>query len=142
MEKYEEALYQLRVANGSVISFELRRLNQIVLDDPLFYTAPGGSEHHHKYKHGLVIHVNEVMLNVFSMTKDRPSGELITAVIWHDYMKIRDYAISLEGEVLKLPYRKLINHVSVSAMEFHRTAYGKIPLMEMEKIEHMLLSHH
>jgi 3'-5' exoribonuclease len=142
MEKWEEALYRLRVANAQVKDLSLERLNYFtVLHDPRFQDAPGGSDHHHNYKHGLIIHVDEVMQNVFSMTSGKPSDDLITAVIWHDYMKIKDYG--WEGEtIIKLPYHKLINHVTGSAIAFNQAAQGIIPLVQLENIEHLILSHH
>jgi 3'-5' exoribonuclease len=140
MEKHEEALYSLRVANAK--SLRLSRLNNIVLSDPAFLVSPGGSEHHHNYKHGLVIHVNEVMQNVLALTVGNPSDELRTAVIWHDYMKIHDYSIGEYGEIVKMPYRKLINHVAGSAMEFHLHATSCLDSEQLERIEHLLLSHH
>lgn len=141
MEKWQEALYALRIANARVTNKGLLQLNYFtVLHDPRFQISPGGSEHHHNYPHGLVIHVNEVMQNVLSMSSN-PSDDLITAVIWHDYMKIKDYA--LDGDqVVKLPYLKLINHVAGPAMEFHHAALGLLPSAQLENIEHLLLSHH
>ena len=142
MEKHEEALYRLEVANEQAGSLPLIRLNKIVLNDTAFFHAPGGIEHHHNYRHGLVIHVDEVMQNVFAMTGDAPSGELITAVIWHDYMKIKDYGWDAEGNITKAPYRKLINHVAGSAMVFYQAACSILPVEKLERIEHLLLSHH
>lgn len=142
MDKHELAWYALKVANGHVKCAILRRLNQMVLvDDTSFYHSPGGSKLHHNYRHGLVIHVNEVMQNVFAMTRDNPGDELITAVIWHDYMKTRDY--KLDGEtVLETPYRKHIRHLAGSAMEFHACAAPLVAREKLECIEHLLLSHH
>ena len=143
MEKHEEALYELRMANSKVKSKVLRHMNEgCVLGCKAFQNSPGGSDHHHNYRHGLVIHVNEVMQNVFSMTNNKPSDELITAVLWHDLMKTRDYGLEMDEKVTKLPYRKLINHVAGSAMEFHRLAYLEISEAQLERIEHLLLSHH
>jgi len=138
----EEALRNLLCINHTIIDDPiLRRLNNIVLSDIHFQNAPGGSEHHHNYRCGLIIHVNEVMNNVFQMTNNKPSDELITAVIWHDYMKIKDY--EMDGEkILKTPYRKLVNHVAGSALDFHLQAHGEIPDEQLERIEHLLLSHH
>ena len=143
MAKHEEALYALRGANLTVKSEVLRNINERhVLSLPEFYISPGGSEHHHNYRHGLVIHVNEVMRNVLYMTNDNPSDELITAVLWHDLMKTRDYFLKLDVQVTKLPYRKLINHVAGSAMEFHKLCSAFLPKEQLEYIEHLLLSHH
>jgi len=44
--------------------------------------------------------------------------------------------------ITKKTYRKRINHVAGSAMEFHRHAYGVLDTEELEQIEHLLLSHH
>jgi 3'-5' exoribonuclease len=143
MEKWEESLLALIETNEHVESERLKLLNNIVLFDPAFVTAPGGFTVHHNYKHGLVIHVNEVMRNVMSMTYGEASDELVTAVIWHDYMKIKEYALNESGEVVKLPYRKLICHVPGSAMEFHFHAASILMSTEtLERIEHLLLSHH
>ena len=129
--------------NDSIGSATLNAINYYVLLDSKFFTSPGGSEHHHNYKHGLVMHVSEVMRNVVSMTGARPSDELVTAVIWHDYMKTRDYDLNEDGTVKKLTYRKLINHVSGSAMEFdfHARVVG-VPQETRDRVEHLLLSHH
>jgi len=142
MEKHEEALYALRIANSKVKSKVLRHMNEeCVLGCKSFQNSPGGSEHHHNYRYGLVIHVNEVMQNVFSMTNNNPSDELITAVLWHDLMKTRDYGLEMDEKVTKLPYRKLINHVAGSAMEFHKLCFALLPKEQLEHIEHLLLSH-
>jgi 3'-5' exoribonuclease len=101
---------------------------------------------HHDYRHGLVIHVAEVMRNVQSMTYGSPSASLVTAVIWHDYMKTKEYALEPDGEggerIVKTPYRNLIRHVAGSAMEFHRVACDLLDEEELLGIEHLLLSHH
>jgi 3'-5' exoribonuclease len=139
--EFEVARACLQEHNKDVRDYALRRLNDRVLEDVDFLQAPGGAQHHHNYRHGLVIHVAEVMLNVWYMTKFTTSDELVTAVIWHDYMKIKDYKLSGE-DILEEPYRKLISHVAGSAMEFHRLAYGKVSTTTLECIEHLLLSHH
>ncbi len=142
-EKFEESLCALRVAVSKLkCQTALLRLCYIVLNDPHFSMAPGGSAYHHNYEHGLVIHVNEVMQNVLSMTGNAPSDELITAVIWHDYMKIRDYQINDDGTISRTPYGKLIYHVAGSAMEFHHKAKNVVTTEVLERVEHLLLSHH
>ncbi len=113
-----------------------------MLNDPRFHVAPGGSEHHHNFEYGLAIHVLEVMTNVLNMTAYQPSQELVTAVVWHDYMKVKDYSLGETKEVIKNPYRKLINHVAGSVMEFHSYAVDILPTERLERIEHLLLSHH
>ncbi len=141
MEKHEEALRSLWTATSLMKGLWLRELSSLVLNNPVFQYAPGGAEHHHNYPHGLIIHVAEVMKNVFAMTRDHPSDELITAVIWHDYMKIKDYEW-VDGKITKTDYHKHINHVAGSAMEFHAEAAHCLPRETLERIEHLLLSHH
>jgi len=140
-EAFRNLLCAARLVDDPVLS----RLNDIVLGDARFQTAPAGSEEHphQKFKGGLVVHVNEVMNNVFLMTAGTPSDELITAVIWHDYMKIKDYEMATDnGPVIKTQYQKQIRHLAGSAMEFHAEARGVLPVEQLERIEHLLLSHH
>lgn len=133
------------------------KLNQVVLDNCEFFEAPGGSEQHHNYRHGLVQHTWEVMQNVLQMTVDRedPQEALVTAVIWHDFCKKYDYSMKNcysesdreelpEGEfVEKMPYRKLIGHLAGSAISFalqvNQTGIG---VEFRERVLHLLLSHH
>ena len=136
----------------------VRELNDTVLNDPRFFDSPGGSEHHHAYRHGLVEHVSEVMDNALAMgaTLNFDQQEmLVTAVIWHDFMKVLDYRIitDLNGEdrVGREPYQKLINHVSGSHAAFVTActllrmypASGRgIGEELMRRVQHCLLSHH
>jgi len=141
-EKAKDILCNLRYENLRMGNKILSRLNDIVLFNPLFFVSPGGVTKHHDYKHGLIIHVGEVMRNVRLMTRFSPSDELATAVIWHDYMKIREYGLDSDGKVVKLPYRNLVRHVTGSAMEFHLHAAVCLPSETVERIVHLLLSHH
>jgi 3'-5' exoribonuclease len=114
-----------------------------VLSDPLFFISPGSAEHHHNYRYGLLQHTQEVMANVSAMCYGNPSTELVTAVIWHDYMKIRDYSINADGKITKEAYGKLINHVSGSAIAFEKFAVEcKVPPEFRERVLHLILSHH
>lgn len=145
----KSAVIQLLQANALFVDEPLRTLNMTVLLDTRFAEAPGGLKRHHNYRGGLAIHTAEVLNNAIALASEIDLEELVTAVIWHDYMKIREYALelSLEGfdkpeKVVSLPYRERICHLPGSAMEFHRLAYGKIPEEQLERIEHLLLSHH
>jgi hypothetical protein len=64
----ETALLSLRNINETVTDKTLQCLNDIVLSDPDFFTSPGGTVRHHNFKHGLVIHTAEVMMNAFMMS--------------------------------------------------------------------------
>lgn len=121
------------------------------LKAPKYAIAPGGKEHHHNYRGGLVQHVWEVTTNAINMTRGLPLESewiVVVAGIWHDYCKIHEYQfVEKDGaEVVEnLPYKKLIGHVAGSFAEFMFTAnqvydheYPEI----VDKIAHVLLSHH
>jgi len=145
---FTDAHYYLRLMNGLTGDRALIALNDVVLNDDRFLQAPGGVTKHHSYRHGLIIHTAEVMYNVVSMYVSRPPKELVTAVIWHDYMKCRDYALEWDQDctkevVRKTTYGNRIRHLAGSAMEFHREAHKRnIPQEQIETVEHLLLSHH
>ena len=142
----KEAQVNLAYLEASVASIGSRRISSlcdVVLNDVWFLNAPGGVTKHHDYRHGLVEHVAEVMHNVIKLTAGWTSPELITSVIWHDYMKTRDYELNLDGSVKKMPYRNLIRHLSGSYAEFylhaHRLGYEE---KFIDDVGHCLLSHH
>lgn len=137
------ALQFLRDTVHDVLSESLHSLCNVVLNDPNFAEAPGSTEHHHNYPKGLVQHVAEVMNNVIELTGGIPSEELVTAVIWHDYMKTRDYSLDHEGNIIKQEYRKRINHLPGSFAEFYHTAKTMDFSQEfIDEVSHLLLSHH
>lgn len=121
----------------------LTALCQIVLRNTQFAEAPGGVTQHHAYKHGLVTHVAEVMNNAIELANGKPSSVLIVSVIWHDFLKIRDYSFDSEGKPVGTSYRKLIRHLSGSYAEFYHQA-KTMDLTEqfIEEVSHCLLSHH
>jgi len=128
---------------NSLSDCRVKVICQAVVNDERFQIAPGGSEHHHNYKHGLIQHVREVMRNAEQLSYGRPSDVLITSIIFHDYMKTRDYSIAEDGSVIKKQYRKLINHVSGSFGEFYYQAKTQGLLEEfIDEVSHCLLSHH
>lgn len=142
----EQATRALQFLSKTVLTRKLdARLQDLcfkVIEDPNFFTAPGGSAHHHNYKHGLIIHTAEVLHNVEHMS-DNVSLELLVATVWHDYMKTRDYALNADGTVQVLPYKKLINHLPGSAMEFYHYAKNKnFDTRFIESVLHIMLSHH
>ena len=137
----KSATYILSLANSTMHNAAMQRINRIVLTDPRFSEAPGGYTKHHKFKGGLLIHVAEVMSNVLKMTNGNASDALVTAVIWHDYLKIREYKF-VDEEIKKLPYHDLVRHVAGSAMEFYFFTHGSSDPEFVDQVCHLLLSHH
>ena len=75
---------------------------------------------------------------------------LVTAAIFHDYMKIREYTPQYMGSSLggqnipiKTPYRQLVRHVAGSHAEFLKAISGTlVPEGIVIAIEHAMLAHH
>jgi 3'-5' exoribonuclease len=64
-----------------------------VIDDPRFSEAPASLSHHHAYTGGPAVHTLEVLryLNAMTVVLKPNLDVLITAAVWHDYMKVREY---------------------------------------------------
>lgn len=118
---------------------------KIVLYNPKFVTSFGGSKHH-CYEGGLANHTLEVVQYAVEMTKMFPFANrdvVITAAVYHDYMKIRDYAGSGPNGLVKAPYRYLVRHVAGSHAEFMKAVENAtLPEDIVIKIEHAMLAHH
>lgn len=164
-EKVEAARSSLICLATVVDNSILQEVCFQVVTEPNFQRQVGSCDHHHTYRGGLMVHTYEVVTYALEMAK--AFGEavnrdvLLTAAIWHDYMKIREYevtdtvtwgsdkthptlAIRTEGlEIRKTPYRKLVRHVAGSHAEFLLAVAGKglDPDIQM-RIEHALLAHH
>jgi 3'-5' exoribonuclease len=102
----------------------------------------GGSKHHHAYLGGLSVHVAEVMEHALTMAGPSIDLEvLITAVVWHDYDKLREYLLQEDSTIGHTSYAKTIGHVAGSALAFSFHA-SSLPPEKKEAILHCLLSHH
>lgn len=131
----------------------LQEICEVVIADPRFQRSPGGSEHHHNFGGGLIVHTAEVVWGAVQLTKWSPivnSQVLIAAAILHDRNKIFEYGLEYPenghewpGRVTKKPYRKLIGHVAGSWEYFMSQVHGK-PISEslVEDISHVMLAHH
>ncbi len=75
-----------------------------VIDDPKFSEAPASLSHHHAYTGGLAEHTLEVLryLNPWTVVLKPNVDVLITAAVWHDYMKIREY-VPWEPQGFEIP---------------------------------------
>ena len=96
-----------------------------------------------------MVHTYEVAHYALDMAKafweDVDRDALLTAAIWHDYMKVREYEVSEAelGKITKTPYRKFVNHVAGSHAEFLLAVVGKdLDPDIQQRIEHALLAHH
>lgn len=121
-----------------------------VLDDRAFregFASPSHKEGHpnphHNYPGGLMIHTAEVMniaLATATASVIEVNREVIVAgVIYHDYLKIRDY--DTNGN--ETDYKKLIYHPQGSYTSWvMRASEAAIPQSMIDAVGHVILSHH
>lgn len=121
---------------------------KVVIHNQKFAYSIGGTTHH-DYEGGLAIHTLEVTSYAVKMAgmffnKNMAGYQSVldvvtTAGIFHDFMKIRDYANGTK----KTPYRFLVRHLAGSHAEFMKAIDGKkVPDEIVMRIEHAMLAHH
>jgi 3'-5' exoribonuclease len=121
-----------------------------VIDDHRFSVAPASLSHHHAYAGGLAEHTLEVLRYLNAQTVVFPNVNtdvLITAAVWHDYMKVREYAASgmIPNHWVHAPdgFGKKIGHISAGAMKFNEIAADRnVDLKLTDAVVHCLLAHH
>ena len=146
LEKAAQAKIALLKFAGQITIPALTEACLVVLHDKIFITSFGGSKHH-CYEGGLANHtleVTEYAVHMGGMFPQANRDVIITAAIYHDYMKIKDYAGSnAQKGLVKAPYRHLVRHVAGSHAEFMKAIVGKtIPEEIVIKVEHAMLAHH
>jgi 3'-5' exoribonuclease len=138
---------QLRRLAQSLSLLPLREACNYVLDHPQFSTHCGFTAKHHPYAGGLVVHTCEVASYASHMAQMFPDADrdvVLTAAIFHDFMKLRDYGSHMPiAGFYKTAYRDLVRHVAGSHAEFMRLIHGcDVPAITVLKIEHAILAHH
>lgn len=118
-----------------------------MLNDPRFargYGAKVGTDHaHHAYEGGLPVHTFEVVDIAMSILRTEAlkvnADVLLTAAIFHDYMKVKDYDLNGAGT----DYKKYIQHVAGGYAEWAILAFEYEVSDEFaQAVGHCLLSHH
>jgi 3'-5' exoribonuclease len=154
-----DARKNLLVISNYITEVHLRDACLVVLNDPEFVTAYGSAGEHHCYIGGLANHTLEVTEYCLRMSDMFQASQcnrdvILTAAIFHDYMKTREYygrpivdAQKLTPvetiKVEKTPYRNLIRHVAGSHHEFLKAIDGSWMSSDIiMKIEHCILAHH
>ena len=85
----------------------LREACESVIENPKFYTQYGSAGAHHAYEGGLIVHTAEVTDIAMNTARAFPNADedvLITAAIFHDFMKIEDYKLTEDGKIKKTDY--------------------------------------
>lgn len=125
----------------------LRVLLENIFTGPIydkFITNPAGMRLHHAYLGGLLQHSVDVTSLAVAMSEqiDNVDKDLVIAgALLHDIGKLRE--ISQE---VGFPYTnegRLLGHISMSALMVQEVAYKlRMPANILEKLLHILLSHH
>lgn len=121
-----------------------------VIDDPKFSEAPASLSHHHAYTGGLAEHTLEVLryLNPWTVVLKPNVDVLITAAVWHDYMKIREYVCDdfpSKGSWSHADdgFGDQIGHISAGAIRFHEAAVRFGVATDLwDQVIHCILAHH
>lgn len=161
---------------NSINNVGLRIACDTILDTPEFFTCPASISFHHAYEGGLLAHTVEVCDAVKQISGygyhyhanlvgflggDVNYDILLTAALWHDYMKIKEYVelYLLRDETTKYPqklfvdasrcyshhpdYAKRIHHIQGSAIEFTVAAREEgVDERVIEQVQHCILAHH
>jgi 3'-5' exoribonuclease len=148
---------KIRSIIQGIINSPLRDTCYAVIDDHRFSVAPASLSYHHAYTGGLAEHTLEVLRYLNAQTVVFPNVNtdvLITAAVWHDYMKVREYVPwAPSGFEIPVPqpewmcatdgFGKKIGHISAGAALFCTTAGERgVSRDTAEKVVHCILAHH
>ncbi len=121
-----------------------------VINSQEFQTWTGASRptQHHYGKGGLIVHTYEVVRLCMSVNAEMGypvnPEKLFIAALFHDVGKMFDYEPTDETmeEWRGNEHKKLIHHISRSALVFNERARSILKQDEIDEILHAILSHH
>jgi 3'-5' exoribonuclease len=115
-----------------------------VVMDLNFREGYGANKHHHNYKGGLFLHTAEVVQNCLAADAlGLDMQVLITAAIFHDYLKIEEYGLDQKGELQYTEFKRMIGHIAGSFAEFAVSAQeAGVDKATILKVAHCILAHH
>ncbi len=127
-------------------SYMMQSCNAGVFEDPLFWEAPASASHHpepHQKRNGLALHTFEVTKLVFEWLANEPllRDLAVTAAIFHDWGKTRQYKFDENGIAVYTEEGKLLNHVASGYARF-REFKKDWPEAWALAVEHAILAHH
>jgi len=125
-----------------------------VICDPRFLYWSGSSDpkYHHYGEFGLILHTTEVCDNTLALinandtlynAQPRDYKVGLIAAAFHDYGKLFDYVKNAEGEWVGTTHKKMVYHITRSALFFSEMAkkHRLDPTLE-EDVLHCILAHH
>lgn len=123
-------------------------LKEVVVDvaDKLYqpYSQyPAASSLHHAFRGGLLNHVHQMLHMLEGIAPCMPYpirvDHCALSILFHDYGKVQTY--SRDGEIQ--PEDSLLGHIYISAVALQRELERRqVPTDEVERIVHIVLSHH
>jgi 3'-5' exoribonuclease len=113
----------------------------VIMDDA-FNEAPGGSSHHHNYRHGLRQHTAEVLQNALNIMGGDGAhlvgihttldvSVVATAAIWHDYAKVHEYRLEDKREYVQAKPKDEATGVWLEGHWKDKTYIDKLPYMQL-----------
>jgi 3'-5' exoribonuclease len=146
---------KIRAIVDGIQNSPLRNTCYTVINQPKFAQAPASIKHHHAYTGGLAEHTLEVLRYLETMIVMFPEANkdvLITAAVWHDYLKVREYVadpiwttepFNAEWRYTDDGFGRKIGHISAGAALFAITALDKgVVAATAEQVVHCILAHH
>lgn len=135
---------------ANIFSIATRLVANELLFDGKFDIWSGSSkpEQHHYGKHGLTIHTHEVMSIAFNTKRtldlDIDPVELYLSVLFHDSGKLYDYTTEDNINWTSAPHKRLIHHITRSALIWHDAAQESPEIYEKyhDVVLHNILAHH
>jgi len=122
-------------------------LDELVINDPRFFSWPAATKVHHNYEGGLAVHTLQVVNHSISIWenyegKDLDIEVIIGGAMLHDIGKLSEY--TKDGERTTFGY--LISHLVEGVERINDFCYkNEIPINTDRKIlliKHIVLSHH
>lgn len=142
---------------GQIQDVYLREACNQLRHYPEFWTWPAAISNHHAYEGGLIAHTIEVawtalhIAEYFRNSRDGVNRDvLITAALWHDWGKIREYVEVEAFAAHDSKTRHLIRHPAKTAWIWNANASTHIATSAIEfskhcdnpAVVHCILAHH
>jgi 3'-5' exoribonuclease len=112
-----------------------------------YKTVPAAANVHHAFKGGLANHTYEMLHLLLGMYPVMPYPikieRCVLAILFHDWGKIAEYAMTGDGTINTTEHMYLLGHVYISAYRLNNLLKeNNVDGKEIERIVHCVLAHH
>lgn len=145
----EKMVADIRRIVGTIKDGDLRKLCEIMLDDPVigskYVRAPAAKGMHHNYMFGLLEHtlsMARLAEMVCSHYTNIDKDMILAGVIFHDVGKV--YELNFDVAIDYSDSGKLIGHINMGAMIVEQLVekVEDFPKEKKRLLQHIILSHH